>query len=126
MTKERQNEWDDGCGCENEEYEVYGEYEECEECEECGESRTDGSEEEVLCEEVILCEDGIFSRAERDILDGAERCAVCGYALLCGDDVMEVYETGDMIHRDCWCDYAEEAIADFGKLFEYTGDGERE
>ncbi len=123
MTKKRQDEWDDGCGCENEEYKECEEYAECAEYEE---DCPDGSEDEILCEEVILCEDGIFSRAERDILDSAERCAACGYALLFGDDVMEIYATGDMIHRDCWCDYAEEAIADFGKLFEYSGDGERE
>ena len=35
-------------------------------------------------------------------------CAQCGYRFAVGDDVIKVNATGDIIHRDCFIDYADD------------------
>lgn len=37
-------------------------------------------------------------------------CAQCGYRFYEGDDVVSVKQTGDVVHRECFTDYAEDSI----------------
>lgn len=35
-------------------------------------------------------------------------CAQCGYRFISGDEAMKILQTGDIVHRDCWIDYADD------------------
>lgn len=37
-------------------------------------------------------------------------CAGCGYRFVKGDDAVKVKQTGDVVHRECWVDYANDSI----------------
>ncbi len=39
-------------------------------------------------------------------------CAQCGYRFHRCDDVVRVKQTGDVIHRGCFTDYAEDSIGE--------------
>ena len=74
-------------------------------------------------EAMLLAEDGIFGRKHRETFDHAECCASCGFELLSGEEAMEVGDTGELIHKSCWNEYADENAERFGKTFLY-GEGE--
>lgn len=38
----------------------------------------------------------------------AEKCMYCGYEILHGESKAQVIATGDVIHKKCWQDYADE------------------
>ena len=40
-------------------------------------------------------------------------CDHCGYAIYSTDEAFEIEGNGDIIHKDCWCEYAEEHMLDF-------------
>ena len=40
--------------------------------------------------------------------DTCEKCDYCGYPILRGEEKLRVDSTGDIIHRKCWNDYAED------------------
>ncbi len=40
-------------------------------------------------------------------------CDHCGFAIYAADDALIVKETEDIIHSDCWEEYAEEHMFDF-------------
>ncbi len=41
-----------------------------------------------------------------------EKCMYCGFEIFDTDDVLKVIPTGDIIHKKCWIDYAEDNIYD--------------
>ena len=41
------------------------------------------------------------------------RCAQCGYGICGIEDAVEVTATGEVIHKDCWNDYAEDNSEEF-------------
>ena len=43
-------------------------------------------------------------------------CDHCGYAIYSTDEAFEIEGNGDIIHKDCWCEYAEEHIAEGGRI----------
>ena len=45
-------------------------------------------------------------------------CAQCGYRFEKGDEVLEINETGDVIHEDCRADYFEDNIEEFSTSIE--------
>lgn len=55
-------------------------------------------------------EDGGFDGSAQytDEYCGCSVCAQCGYRFAAGDDVIKVNATGDVIHRDCFIDYADD------------------
>ncbi len=55
----------------------------------------------------------------RTAFDDTEKCCSCGYPILRGEDAMAL-NNGDLIHRSCWCDYADENPDYFGKTFKYS------
>ena len=62
-------------------------------------------EREILREEEFI--DGLYCFDDsRD----REKCMYCGYDILEGEEAVKVYSTGDIIHRKCWIDYAEDNI----------------
>ena len=57
----------------------------------------------------ILEEQGMFESG--DYFDDSfehDTCAYCGEVISAGQVRARVYTTGDLIHEDCWRDYAEE------------------
>lgn len=40
-------------------------------------------------------------------------CAQCGYRFVSGERALWFKETGDIVHRDCFADYAEDNIGEF-------------
>ena len=48
-------------------------------------------------------------------------CAQCGFEICPEDAVLRILSTGDLIHRDCWNDYAEDNADDFTEVFELSG-----
>ena len=46
-------------------------------------------------------------------------CAQCGYRLMKSDTVLNVNETGDLIHKDCWVDYFDENLGLFACEMEF-------
>ncbi len=40
-------------------------------------------------------------------------CDYCGYAVYSTDEAYIVEGSEDIIHKDCWCEYAEEHMLDF-------------
>ncbi len=42
-------------------------------------------------------------------------CDHCGYAIYSADDALIILENEDIIHKDCWCEYAEEHTYDFAR-----------
>ncbi len=57
----------------------------------------------------ILEEQGFFESGDYfdDNFD-EEKCAYCGGAIQSGQLRAKVYTTGDLIHEECWQDYAED------------------
>lgn len=55
-----------------------------------------------------------FYREREDLLEedveSGDRCVYCGYPILRGEDKLRVEATGDIIHRKCWNDYAEDNV----------------
>ena len=53
--------------------------------------------------------DGLDELAQyTDEYCGCSVCTQCGYRFAVGDDVIKVNATGDIIHRDCFIDYADD------------------
>ena len=75
-----------------------------------------------ITEDEILCDDGIFSVKERMSYDNAEKCSHCGFELLPGEEAMEIFVNGDIIHKSCWCEYADENPELFTKDFVFSDD----
>ena len=40
------------------------------------------------------------------------KCAYCGYEILPDDEAVRVKTTKDILHRQCWCEYAEDNCLD--------------
>ena len=40
--------------------------------------------------------------------ESTEYCDYCGYPIVRGEEKLRVDSTGDIIHRKCWSDYAED------------------
>lgn len=65
-----------------------------------------------------LYDDGALRERENYWRDGeelpycgeeeCEKCDYCGYPILLGEEKLRVDSTGDVIHRKCWNDYAED------------------
>ncbi len=55
------------------------------------------------------CDVGGYSEYE-DEYCGCSICAQCGYRFVSGDDVLKVKITGDIIHEDCFIDYADDNV----------------
>lgn len=54
---------------------------------------------------------GIFEISDfDDVYVGCCVCAQCGYRFTVGDEVLRVKATGDIVHRDCFIDYADDNI----------------
>ena len=68
-------------------------------------------------EENIMCEDGIFSKKQTESFENLEKCCHCGFELLPGEEAIEIFDSGDIIHRSCWNEYADENCDSFGKIF---------
>lgn len=71
-------------------------------------------------EQELLSEDGILSVKQKDYINNAEKCCHCGFELLPGEEVMEIHTSGDIIHKSCWCEYADENLDIFGNSFVYS------
>ena len=82
--------------------------------------------ENKLDEYEILSEDGIFAVKHSTVFDNAEKCCQCGYAILPGEEALQIYVNGDVIHKECWQDYADENTKIFGKDFVCRDDSEVE
>lgn len=70
-----------------------------------------------ITEDEVLSDDGIFAPKYETMYDNAEKCCFCGCALLPGEKAIQLYANGDLIHRSCWQEYAEEYTDAFGKEF---------
>lgn len=46
-------------------------------------------------------------------------CAQCGYRFIRGEEALWIKETGDVVHKDCFYDYAEDNIEQFTKEIEF-------
>lgn len=68
-------------------------------------------------EEELLSDDGIFAVKKSTYFDCCDKCCQCGFELLPGEDAVEIYATGDVIHKGCWNEYADENADIFGKSF---------
>ncbi len=44
--------------------------------------------------------------------EDCERCMYCGYHILPGEEAVTVNYTGDLIHKKCWNDYADDNISE--------------
>ncbi len=71
-------------------------------------------------EEEFLSEDGIFFKKGREHFDNAEKCCHCGFELLPGEEAIVLFSTGDVLHKNCWNEYADENTSFFGKSFVYS------
>lgn len=40
-------------------------------------------------------------------------CAQCGYRFVRGEEALWIEETGDIVHADCFRDYAEDNVGEF-------------
>ncbi len=72
-----------------------------------------------ITEEELLSDDGIFAVKYSTIYDNVEKCCFCGCPIMPGEAAMQMYANGDVIHRQCWLEYAEEYAENFGKEFMY-------
>ncbi len=70
-----------------------------------------------ITEDEILSDDGIFARRFDTMYDDAEKCCFCGCAIMPGEKAIQLYANGDVLHRQCWQEYAEEYTEAFGKEF---------
>ncbi len=68
-------------------------------------------------ERELLSDDGIFCVREKHFMENLDRCALCGFELLPGEDAFALYSSGDIIHKSCWCEYADDNSSFFGKAF---------
>ncbi len=41
------------------------------------------------------------------------RCAQCGYGICGMENAVEITATGEVIHKDCWYDYAQDNAEEF-------------
>lgn len=78
-----------------------------------------------ITEDELLSDDGIFAVKYNDIYDNAEKCSYCGCAIMPGETGLRLYANGDVIHKQCWQEYADEYTDSFGKEF-VCDDGIRE
>lgn len=46
------------------------------------------------------------------IFSEKQKCVYCGYEILDDERCLKVNDTGDIIHRKCWNDYADDNVAD--------------
>ncbi len=53
-----------------------------------------------------------------DGVSGRTICAQCGYRFIRGDIILRVHQTGDMIHKDCFMDYADDNVEEMCDEFE--------
>lgn len=53
-------------------------------------------------------EEGVFAAISEEFV----KCAYCGYEILPGEEAVKVGMTNDIIHRQCWCEYAEDNCLD--------------
>ena len=79
-----------------------------------------------ITEDEILSDDGIFAAKYNTIYDNAEKCCQCGFAIMPGEDAVQIYVNGDVIHKQCWQDYADENAGAFGKDFVCDDDDNRD
>ena len=70
-------------------------------------------EKEILDEEGVYTTPDIFEDAHRE----NEKCMYCGYDIVLDNDGLRVLVTGDVIHKDCWRDYAEDNKYDLCTVF---------
>lgn len=57
-----------------------------------------------------------YDEAEREPRAGiVAYCDHCGYAIYSWDDALIILDSEDIIHEDCWCEYAEEHMHDFAR-----------
>ena len=75
-----------------------------------------------ITEEELLSDDGIFAVRHGTVYDNAEKCCQCGFAILSGESALQIYANGDVIHKECWQDYADENADAFGKDFVFRDD----
>lgn len=76
-----------------------------------------------ITEEELLSDDGIFAARFNTVYDNLEKCCLCGYEIKPGEKAMEIHCNGDLIHKECWQEYAEDNIESFGKEFTFDDDG---
>ncbi len=70
-----------------------------------------------ITEEELLSDDGIFAAKYNTMYDNAEKCCYCGCAIMPGEKALQLYANGDVLHRQCWQEYADEYTESFGKEF---------
>lgn len=51
-----------------------------------------------------------------------EKCMYCGYPIERGEEKAKVLTTGDVIHKTCWIDYAEDNFDELCTLLDDDGD----
>lgn len=76
------------------------------------------SEAELLEEEIIYSH-----LLDLDHGYTLQRCRYCGYEIRRGQKRAQVCSTGDMIHEECWQDYAEDNYSELCCVFDDTDDG---
>ena len=76
-----------------------------------------------ITEEEILSDDGIFAAKFETVYDNAEKCCQCGYPINPGETAFQLYANGDVIHKECWQEYADENAGAFGRDFICCSDG---
>ncbi len=79
--------------------------------------RFDGSNEEFGYGEV----QEEYDFEDRDFGEefcGCSVCAQCGYRFARSDDVLEVHETGDLVHKECFIDYADDNVNTLASVIE--------
>ena len=57
-------------------------------------------------------ENEIKRGAFKQISDEFPKCAYCAYEILPDDEAVRVITTKDILHRTCWCEYAEDNCLD--------------
>lgn len=75
-----------------------------------------------ITEDELLTDDGIFAAKYNTVYDNAEKCCLCGCAIMPGETALQLYANGDIIHKQCWQEYADEYTDAFGKEFVYNDD----
>lgn len=46
-------------------------------------------------------------------------CAQCGYRFTRGDEALRIKETGDIVHSECYIDYADDNIDELAEKLEF-------
>lgn len=71
------------------------------------------SNDEFAEDELFLREDGIKLCA----CSSDEKCVHCGFPILPGEEVLELLDNCDIIHRQCWEEFAEENLDLFARSY---------